>query len=95
MALCIVALTALASRGRRNFRTGLDPVSPVQSVTRQEVQAFVSSGSAQLVEVLPREDYEQEHLTGAVNIPLKELTVEGVGRLDRTAPVVVYCNDFL
>ncbi|MQA99917.1 MAG: hypothetical protein GEU78_06435 [Actinobacteria bacterium] len=70
-------------------------MSPVKSLTRQEVQAFVSSGNAQLVEVLPREDYEQEHLSGAVNIPLKELTVEGVAGLDRGAPVIVYCNDFL
>lgn len=70
-------------------------MTAVRSVTRHEVQALVSTESAQVVEVLPREDYEQEHITGAINIPLKELTVEAVAGLDRTAPVIVYCNDFL
>lgn len=39
---------------------------------------------AQLVEVLPREEYEEEHLPGAINIPLKELDRERVAALDRS-----------
>ncbi|MBA2567614.1 MAG: rhodanese-like domain-containing protein [Thermoleophilaceae bacterium] len=50
---------------------------------------------AQLVEVLPAEEYEEEHLPGAINIPLKELDRESVTRLRRDAPVIVYCHDHL
>src|SRR5207248_2978064 len=50
---------------------------------------------AQLVEVLPEEEYAEEHLPGAVNIPLKRLDAETAGGLDRDAPVVVYCWDEL
>lgn len=50
---------------------------------------------AQLVEVLPNEEYEELHLPGAVNIPLKELDAGAVGALDRGNPVVVYCWDYL
>ena len=50
---------------------------------------------AQLVEVLPREEYEEEHLPGAINIPLKELDADSAARLDKTRPVIVYCWDQL
>lgn len=50
---------------------------------------------ARLVEVLPREEYEEEHLPGAVNIPLKELDRESAARLRRDEPVIVYCYDYL
>jgi rhodanese-related sulfurtransferase len=64
------------------------------AVFRDEVKGLVDEG-AQLVEVLPREEYEEEHLPGAINIPLKELDRESVTRLRRDAPVIVYCHDHL
>ncbi len=48
---------------------------------------------AQLLEVLPEQEYEEEHLPGAVNISLKKLTPAALDTLDRTRPVVVYCWD--
>lgn len=53
------------------------------------------AGGAQLVEVLPQEEYIEEHLPGAVNIPLRDMSPAGVGDLDRGRPVVVYCWDSL
>jgi rhodanese-related sulfurtransferase len=50
---------------------------------------------AQLVEVLPAEEYEEEHLPGAVNIPLKTLDAQSTATLDKFNPVVVYCWDYL
>jgi rhodanese-related sulfurtransferase len=52
-------------------------------------------GGAQLVEVLPAAEYAEEHLPGAVSLPLKELDAASAARLDRTRPVVVYCWDCL
>jgi rhodanese-related sulfurtransferase len=52
-------------------------------------------GGARLVEVLPREEYEEEHIAGAINIPLKELDRETTAGLDPEAPVIVYCHDYL
>jgi rhodanese-related sulfurtransferase len=62
------------------------------SVDRGETQRLIAEG-AHLVEVLPSEDYESEHLPGAVNIPLTSLDRETVAHLDRDEPVVVYCWD--
>jgi rhodanese-related sulfurtransferase len=50
---------------------------------------------AQLVEVLPQEEYDEEHLPGAVNIPLKALDERSTAKLDKSNPVVVYCWDYL
>lgn len=53
------------------------------------------AGGAQLVEVLPQEEYVEEHLPGTVNIPLRNMSTAGVAVLDRGRPVVVYCWDSL
>lgn len=55
---------------------------------------MVAAEAAQLVEVLPREDFEAEHIPGAVSVPLKELNERSAQKLDRARPLIVYCNDF-
>jgi len=62
-------------------------------IDREGVQRLVADG-AQLVEVLPRPEYEEEHIAGAINLPLKELNRETARQLDRDRPVIVYCNDY-
>ena len=63
-------------------------------IERDEVQRLLRDEHAQLVEVLPPDEYEDEHLPGAINIPLKRLDRETTGRLDRERPVIVYCYDY-
>lgn len=60
-------------------------------VDRDQVQELVKQG-AQLVEVLPAEEYAEDHLPGAVNHPLRQLDKEA-GQIDRQRPVIVYCWD--
>jgi rhodanese-related sulfurtransferase len=64
-----------------------------RSVDREGVRRLRSQG-AQVVEVLPADEYEWMHIAGALNLPLKQLNAETAGRLDRSRPVVTYCNDF-
>jgi rhodanese-related sulfurtransferase len=49
---------------------------------------------AQLVEVLPPDEYQDEHLPRAINIPLKTLGAKTTGQLDPRRPVIVYCYDY-
>ena len=65
----------------------------MRPIDREELERLIADG-AQLVEVLPRDEYEEEHLPGAISIPLKELDAGSVGVLDRDRPVVVYCYDY-
>lgn len=64
-----------------------------QEADRREVQQLLEDG-AQLVEVLPAPEYREEHLVGAISIPLTQLTIETTKRLDRNRPVIVYCWDY-
>jgi rhodanese-related sulfurtransferase len=61
-------------------------------IQRDDVQRLVAAG-AQLVDVLPRAEYEAEHIADAINLPLKELNRETAARLDPGRPVIVYCHD--
>jgi rhodanese-related sulfurtransferase len=66
-------------------------------VTRIDLPALeqLLAAHAQLLEVLPAGEYAEQHLPGAVNIPLKTLTAETTSGPDRDRPVVVYCWDAL
>lgn len=59
---------------------------------RTEVQTLIARG-VQVVEVLSPEEFEEDHLPGAVNIPLRKIETEARNRLDLSRPVLVYCWD--
>jgi rhodanese-related sulfurtransferase len=62
-------------------------------IFRDDLRKLMEDG-AQLVDVLPREEYEEDHLPGAISIPLKELNRETSARLRHDVPVIVYCHDY-
>jgi rhodanese-related sulfurtransferase/CBS domain-containing protein len=66
----------------------------VQKIDYQGLRPLLDE-HAQLVEVLPAEEYAEEHLPGAISIPLKELDADSAAQLDRSRPVIVYCWDYL
>jgi rhodanese-related sulfurtransferase len=61
-------------------------------IGREEVRRLVAEG-AQLVEVLPASEYDEDHLPGAISLPMSRLEREAVTVLDRNRPVIVYCWD--
>jgi len=66
---------------------------PSRVFSVSEVKQLLDDG-AQLVDVLGEDEFEHDHLPGAINIPLKRLGEKTVAGLDRKRPVLVYCNDF-
>jgi rhodanese-related sulfurtransferase len=65
-------------------------------IDRHRLRYLIEKEQAQLVEVLPRGEYDEEHLPGALHLPLKQFDAGAAGRiLDATRPVVVYCWDGL
>jgi rhodanese-related sulfurtransferase len=78
-----------------SFVWDLDAKLLAVSITRvdgERVRAMLAE-RVQLVEVLPRHEYEEQHLPGAISIPLKELDADAVGHLEREKAVIVYCWD--
>lgn len=64
-------------------------------IDREGLRRLVADERAQVVEVLPAEEYAAEHLPGAVHLPLKQLDAASAAVLDRGRPVIVYCWDAL
>ena len=62
-------------------------------VDRHAVQRLLAAGT-QLIDVLTPQEYAEEHLRGAINIPLKQLTRETAAKLDPSRPAIVYCHDY-
>jgi rhodanese-related sulfurtransferase len=61
-------------------------------IQRNEVRRMMAGG-AQLVEILPGEEYEAEHLPGALNMPLPQLDRQTTAALWHDQPIIVYCYD--
>ncbi len=66
----------------------------VEQIHYWRLRELLDAG-AQLVEVLPEAEYTEQHLPGAINIPLKQLDAHSAAQLDRARAVVVYCFDGL
>jgi rhodanese-related sulfurtransferase len=64
----------------------------MREVDRQEVLELLERG-AQVVEVLPADEFEEEHLPGAINLPLRKIETDASSELKRDQPVLVYCWD--
>ena len=64
------------------------------AIDRVDVQRLLADEAAQLVEVLPEAEFEDEHLPGAINIPLKQLDRARTTQLERARPVIAYCYDY-
>jgi len=63
-----------------------------QDIDRDEVRRLMEQG-AQIVDVLPAREYGEDHLPGAINLPLRKIETEAIRALDPSRPVVVYCAD--
>jgi rhodanese-related sulfurtransferase len=63
-----------------------------REIDRDEVQRLMARG-AQIVDVLPAREYREDHLPGAINLPLRKIEAEALRVLDSRRPVVVYCAD--
>jgi rhodanese-related sulfurtransferase len=64
-----------------------------ETIDVAKVQELLAVGGT-LVDVMPAVEYDELHIAGAINIPLRELNPETAGRLNRDEPVIVYCNDY-
>ncbi|HEU0114086.1 MAG TPA: rhodanese-like domain-containing protein [Thermomicrobiales bacterium] len=78
------------SDGRR-ATDGAEDEMPIE-IDVEAARRLLDQG-AQLIEALPRDEFEEEHLPGAISIPLKTLDRSATARLDPARPTIVYCWD--
>jgi len=63
-----------------------------QDIDRDRVRRLMEQ-DAQIVDVLPAREFGEDHLPGAINLPLRKIEADAIRALDPSRPVVVYCAD--
>lgn len=65
-----------------------------KAIEREELkQKLERDEDFELIEVLEEEDYQESHIKGAINIPLKEIGRKAKQRFDPDQEIVVYCSN--
>jgi rhodanese-related sulfurtransferase len=72
----------------RQFREAPDSLEPVEKKT---LVNRIRKGEVILLDVRPEEEYWAAHISGAVSVPLKELTAR-LSKLPRGKKIVAYCR---
>ena len=64
-----------------------------QNVNVDQLTRLVNQQNAQLIDVRPKEAFDQGHIVNAINMPLSDIS-EGKAKIDKLKkkPVVVYCQ---
>jgi len=65
-------------------------------VNRIDLTRFIElqKQGAQVLEVLPRKQFDEQHIPGAMSLPLSQFKTSELAKLDRNRVVVVYCWDY-
>lgn len=67
----------------------------IETISRDELRDKINRRDKfHLVETLPKTAYDHAHLPGAINMPADKVTELASSLLpDKTAEIIVYCND--
>jgi rhodanese-related sulfurtransferase len=67
---------------------------PPKEIRRDDVRLIMRRGG-QLIDVLPRQEYDRIHIAGATSVPLQGFDRTLADRLQWDKPVIVYAQDYL
>jgi len=66
-----------------------------QKLTKEQLKDKLDNNTQiKLVNVLPKESFEEKHIPGSINIPVTDIENIAPQRLDKNDEIVVYCADF-
>lgn len=66
----------------------------MKSITKEELKDKLENDSVKLIEVLEEEEFNNSHIAGAINIPLKRIGTEAKQKFNEEDEIVVYCSDY-
>lgn len=76
------------SRLKDDFLNNLDDV---HTLTMDEVREKLNNDSIILVDLRPKEEYEMDHIAGAISIPMEELEIF-IRDIPKNTEVIAYCR---
>jgi rhodanese-related sulfurtransferase len=67
----------------------------VRVISRDKLMDMIKSGQKfKLVDVLEKEHFQDEHIKGAISLPLEEMGKKAAKMLKKDETIVVYCASF-
>ncbi|MBD0370756.1 MAG: rhodanese-like domain-containing protein [Pyrinomonadaceae bacterium] len=85
------ARTASQPTEDANAPTEGDPFAAIPRVKVEELVRALEEGRAVVVDIRAAEAYQEEHIKGAVSIPLEEIRERGARELPTDKLIVTYC----
>ncbi|QUL53476.1 ArsR family transcriptional regulator [Paenibacillus tritici] len=76
------------SRLKDDFLNNLDDV---HTLTMDEVREKLNNDSIILVDLRPKEEYEMDHIAGAISIPMEELEIF-IRDIPKNTEIIAYCR---
>ncbi|WP_145321612.1 ArsR/SmtB family transcription factor [Paenibacillus xylanexedens] len=76
------------SRMKDDFINNLDDI---QTLTMDEVRERIKNDSIILVDLRPKEEYEMDHIAGAISMPMEELEVF-IRDIPKNTEIIAYCR---
>jgi len=76
------------SRMKDDFINNLDDI---QTLTMDEVRERINNDSIILVDLRPKEEYEMDHIAGAISMPMEELEVF-IREIPKSTEIIAYCR---
>ncbi|MGQ3478222.1 MULTISPECIES: ArsR/SmtB family transcription factor [Paenibacillus] len=76
------------SRMKDDFLNNLDDV---QTLTMDEVREKINNDSIILVDLRPKEEYDMDHIAGAISMPMEELDAL-IREIPKNTEIIAYCR---
>lgn len=70
----------------------LGDVDELEPIDRGELARRIEAGTVLLIDVRPREEFEQGHIAGAVSVPLESLKIWARNDAPKRKQIVAYCR---
>lgn len=86
--ICLVILLTITGCAEASVKEAIIPSSKI--VKSSEASSLIKEGAI-LIDVRTKEEYDEKHITGAVNIPLAEIE-KGNINYDKDTAIIVYCR---
>jgi len=86
--ICLVVLLTITGCAEASVKEALTTNS--KAVTSSQASSLIKDGAI-LIDVRTKEEYDENHITGAVNVPLSNIE-EGNIDYDKDTTIVVYCR---
>lgn len=65
----------------------------MKKIKIDNLRSKLENNDIKLVEVLGKDEFKEEHIKEAINIPLRKIATKANQKFEKDEPIAVYCSD--